>query len=211
MPDEDRLRIYLDTLYEAQPAYLESLESEALSGGVPIIRKDTQRTLRTLLAMKKPEKILEIGTAVGFSSVFFCTYSEARVVTIENDRGRIPTARRNFKTAGFAERIRLLEGNAEEVLPGLTDSFDLVFLDAAKGQYLYYLPELLRLLEPGGLLLSDNVFIGGDLLESSYFVERRFRTIHRRMREYLREIIRREGLVTTVLPVGDGLAVTVKQ
>ena len=211
MPDEERLRIFLDTLYEAPPSFLAHMEMEALREGVPIIRKDTQRTLQCMLSLKKPESILEIGTAVGFSSVFFCAHSGAYVETIEKDAARVRKAEENIRKAGFAERIRLLEGNAEDILPGLDGPYDMIFLDAAKGQYLTYLPEILRLLKDGGLLLSDNVFINGDLLESGFAVERRFRTIHTRMREYLREIIRREGLVTTVLPIGDGLAVTVKQ
>ncbi len=207
----ERLEIFLETLDMEMPSVLKELETEALADAVPVIRRDTQRFLRTLLEMKRPETILEIGTAIGYSSVFFSICTKAGITTIENYPKRICAAREHFRKLGLLERITLLEGDAGDLLPGLTGPYDFIFLDAAQGQYVHFLPELMRLMPPGGVLVTDNVLIGGDLLESRFAVERRKRTIHRRMREYLREIMEREELVTTVIPVGDGLAVTVKR
>ena len=207
----ERLEIFLETLDMEMPSVLKELETEALADAVPVIRRDTQRFLRTLLEMKRPETILEIGTAIGYSSVFFSICTKAGITTIENYPKRICAAREHFRKLGLLERITLLEGDAGDLLPGLTGPYDFIFLDAAQGQYVHFLPELMRLMPSGGVLVTDNVLIGGDLLESRFAVERRKRTIHRRMREYLREIMEREELVTTVIPVGDGLAVTVKR
>ena len=132
-------------------------------------------------------------------------------MTIENYEKRITAAKENFRRAGRGEQITLIEGDAQEVLQGLEGPFDFVFMDAAKAQYIHYLPEVLRLLEAGGVLVSDNVLQGGDVFESRFAVERRDRTIHARMREYLYEIKHREGLVTSILPLGDGVAVSVKR
>lgn len=208
---DERLEIYLSSIADEDDPFLERLEAEARADDVPVIRKDVQRMLRFLLALHKPGTILEIGTAVGFSSVFFCRHSAASVVTIENFERRIACAEKNIAASGFSDRITLLKGDAGEILPRLCGPFDMVFLDAAQGQYIHFLPDLLRLLRCGGLLAADNVMIGGDLLESHYAVARRKRTIHKRMREYLCAVMKGEGLATTVLPVGDGLALTVKQ
>ncbi len=210
MVDHERLNVYLETLRGEPPAFLRELEGEAAAGEVPVIRRDTRSVLRMLLALKNPGRILEIGTAVGFSAIFMCTCSRAEITTIENYPPRIAEAERNIAASGFGERIRLLKGDAMAYLPKLSGPYDLIFLDAAQGQYVHFLPELLRLLPEGGLLVTDNVLIGGDLLESHYAVERRRRTIHKRMRSYLRAITEGKGLVTSVLPSGDGLAVTVK-
>ena len=206
-----RLAVYMETISPELPPYLLELEKEAALQGVPIVRRDALRALILLLAMKKPDSILEIGTAVGYSALCFLEYSDARVVTIENDPERIRQAKQNILNAGKSGRVTLLEGNAEEILPAIRESFPCIFLDAAQGQYVHFLPQIIRLLSPGGVLLTDNVLIGGDLIESRYAIERRNRTIHKRMREYLRSITEREGLVTTVFPVGDGLLVTVKK
>ena len=211
MIEEERLLTFLKLFQTEGSPLLGILEKEARDAEVPIIRKDTQQALRAFLAMHQPGTILEIGTAVGFSSVFFCECSDARVVTIENYGKRIPIAKENIRRFGYASRITLLEGDAEEILPSLGGPFDMIFLDAAQGQYIHFLPELKRLLRSGGILVTDNVLLGGDLLESHYAVQRRKRTIYRRMREYLHAITKDDALVTTILPVGDGLALTVKK
>jgi predicted O-methyltransferase YrrM len=211
MSYDERLNTYLQTLSRGLPPFLEDLEASALSERVPLIRKDTQDVIRMLLALHKPENILEIGTAVGFSAIFMCSCSDARIVTIENFPRRIREAEENIRKSGYGGRITLVPGDAQAILPTLEGPFDLALLDAAQGQYGSFLPELLRLLRSGGLLITDNVLIGGDLLESQYAVERRKRTIYKRMRMYMRELTGREDLVTSVLPVGDGLAVTVKK
>ena len=132
-----------------------------------------------------------------------------RILTIENYGPRIEKARKNIGASGFGGRITLLEGDAEEILPTLEESEDLIFMDAAKGPYIRFLPEVKRLMRPGSLLISDNVLQDGDLVESHYIVERRNRTIYRRMREYLRALKDDECLETSILPLGDGVSVSV--
>jgi predicted O-methyltransferase YrrM len=136
---------------------------------------------------------------------------DCQIVTIENYEKRIPIAKENFIRADKAEQITLLEGDAAEILPTLSEPFDLIFMDAAKGQYIHFMPEVLRLLKSGGVLVSDNVLQDGDILESHYVVERRQRTIHKRMREYLYELTHNEALVTAILPVGDGITVSTRK
>ena len=165
------------------------------------------------LAMKKPARILEVGTAVGFSAILMAEYDPVpcQITTIENYEKRIPIARENFKRAGKEAQIALLEGDAGEILAGLSGSFDFIFMDAAKGQYINWLPDILRLLRDGGLLMSDNVLQDGTIMESRYAVERRDRTIHERMREYLYTLKHMDEFETSILPVGDGVALSVKK
>ena len=209
---EERMQVYLDSLDTGNTLFLENMEKEARMEGVPVIRKSTQRFIKTLLAEKKPRRVLEVGTAIGFSTLLICEYGPAKlsVVTIENYEKRIPLARENFRRAGREEQITLLCGDAEEILPALEGKFDLIFMDAAKGQYIHWLPQIKRLLPEGGVLLSDNVLQEGDILESHFLVERRNRTIYKRMREYLFAITHDPELSTTVLPIGDGLSYTVR-
>ena len=191
---------------------LEAIESEALSTYVPIIRKEMQSFLKVLLTIQKPMRILEVGTAVGFSALLMSEYAPAgcEITTIENYEKRIPIARNNFKRAGKESQITLLEGDAMEVLPTLDEPYDFIFMDAAKGQYIHYMPEVMRLLKTGGTLVSDNVMQDGSIIESRFAVERRDRTIHSRMREYLYELKHHEELLTSIIPLGDGVAVSVK-
>lgn len=210
---DERLVTYINSLDTGNTKVLDAIEQEALDSYVPIIRKSMQSFLKLLLAMKKPMRILEVGTAVGFSSIFMAEYNPVlcEIVTIENYEKRVPIARENFKRAGKEQQITLIEGDATEVLKTLEEPFDLIFMDAAKGQYIHFLPDILRLLKTGGTLVSDNVLQDGDIIESHYVVTRRNRTIHKRMREYLYELTHREDLVTAVLPVGDGITVSEKR
>ena len=210
---DERLVTYINSLDTGNTKVLDAIEQEALDSYVPIIRKSMQSFLKLLLAMKKPKRILEVGTAVGFSSIFMAEYNPVpcEIVTIENYEKRVPIARENFKRAGKEQQITLIEGDATEVLKTLEEPFDLIFMDAAKGQYIHFLPDILRLLRTGGTLVSDNVLQDGDIIESHYVVTRRNRTIHKRMREYLYELTHREDLVTAVLPVGDGITVSEKR
>ncbi len=210
---DERMVSFLHSLEEGNTGILCELEQEALASYVPIIRRETQSLLRLLMAMKQPARILEVGCAVGFSAILMAEANPAacRIVTIENYEKRIPIARENFKRAGRAEQIELLFGDAMELLPTISGSFDFIFLDAAKGQYLAFLPQLLRLLGPKGVLVSDNVLQEGEILESRFAVTRRNRTIHKRMREYLYQLTHHKELATSVLPIGDGVTVSVRR
>lgn len=210
MIDKERLDIFLASFDRGNTPFLDRIEQEAVQGGEPIIRPQTQGLLRFLLALHMPMSILEVGCAVGFSALLMSEYAPegCQITTIEKVKRRIVAARENFRRAGREDVITLLEGDASDILKELAGSYDMIFMDAAKGQYLSFLPDVLRLLAPGGLLVSDNVLQDGDILESRFAVERRDRTIHRRMRDYLFELTHNEALTTTVLPVGDGVAVS---
>ena len=209
---DERIVTFINSMETENSKILEAIESEALSTYVPIIRKEMQSFLKVLLTIQKPMRILEVGTAVGFSALLMSEYAPAgcEITTIENYEKRIPIARNNFKRAGKESHITLLEGDAMEVLPTLDEPYDFIFMDAAKGQYIHYMPEVMRLLKTGGTLVSDNVMQDGSIIESRFAVERRDRTIHSRMREYLYELKHHEELLTSIIPLGDGVAVSVK-
>ena len=210
---DERFSTYVASLEAPEEPLLERIEAEALAARVPIIRKETQSFLKTLLVMHKPRKVLEIGTAVGFSALLMSAYlpEGGHITTIENYEKRIPIARENFRQAGKEREISLIQGDALAVMKELAEAYDFIFMDAAKGQYIHYLPEAVRLLAPGGVLVSDNVLQGGDVLESRFAVERRDRTIHSRMREYLYELKHHDQLQTSILPLGDGVALSVRK
>ncbi|MEZ3487015.1 MAG: O-methyltransferase [Lachnospiraceae bacterium] len=209
---DERLITYIRSLEGPEKPVIEQIEREASDAYVPIIRKETQSFLKVLLMIKQPLRVLEIGTAVGFSAILMSEYmpESGRITTIEKYEKRIPIARENFRRAGKEEQITLIEGDALEVMRTLQGPFDFIFMDAAKGQYIHYLPEALRLLTDGGVLVSDNVLQDGDVIESRFAVERRNRTIHSRMREYLYELKHHGQLTTSILPLGDGIALSVK-
>jgi len=210
---DERTVTFINSLDSGNTPFLDRLEEEAVKAGIPIIRPDTQSFMKFLLALHRPMRILEVGCAIGFSALLMSAYAPAgcHITTIENYEKRIPVARENIRRAGKEADITLLEGDAQEILPTLSGMYDFIFMDAAKGQYLSFLPEALRLLRPGGVMVSDNVLQDGDILESRYAVARRNRTIHSRMREYLYEIKHHPELVTAIVPVGDGVAVSVKK
>lgn len=210
---DERMVTYIRSLERPEKLVIEEIEQEALKTFVPIIRKETQSFLKVLLLMKKPLRILEVGTAIGFSAILMSEYmpENGHITTIEKYEKRIPIARENFKRAKKEEKITLIEGDALEVMKALEGPYDFIFMDAAKGQYIHYMPEAVRLLAPEGVLMSDNVLQDGDIIESRFAVERRNRTIHSRMREYLYELKHDEQLQTTILPLGDGVALSVKK
>ena len=204
---------YINSLDRGNTPFLNELERKAREDRVPIIRREMQSFLKVLLQIKRPRLILEVGTAVGFSTLLMSEYAPAKceITTIENYEKRIPIARENFKRAGREEQITLLCGDAGQVLKTLEGPFDLIFMDAAKAQYIHFLPEVLRLLPSGGILVSDNVLQDGDLIESHFAVERRNRTIYKRMREYLYVLKNHEELETSILPLGDGVTLSIKK
>ena len=210
---DERMVTYIHSLETPESPLIEQIEQEALDTYVPIIRKETQSFLKVLLMMKKPVRVLEVGTAIGFSALLMCEYlpENGHITTIEKYEKRIPIARENFKRAGKEDRITLIEGDALEVMRSLEGPFDFIFMDAAKGQYIHYMPEAIRLLSKDGVLMSDNVLQDGDIIESRFAVERRNRTIHSRMREYLYELKHNDQLQTSIIPQGDGVALSVKK
>ena len=210
---DERIVTFINSLDTKNSELLEIIEKEARRDDVPIIRREMQSFLKVLLMLKRPVNILEVGTAVGFSALLMSESVPAgcRITTIENYEKRIPVARENFRRAGKEEQITLIEGDAADVLKTLEGPYDFIFMDAAKGQYIHFLPEIMRLLPPGGCLVSDNVMQDGDVIESRFAVERRNRTIHARMREYLYELKHHPELETSVIPLGDGVAVSVKK
>ncbi len=209
----ERMVSFINSLDRGNTKELDELEAYALATYVPIIRKETQSLLKFLLEVKHPQRILEVGTAIGFSAIFMSTYApeNCKITTIENYKKRIPIAKDNFKKVNREKQITLIEGDAKDILCQLHESYDLIFMDAAKGQYIYFMPDIIRLLKPGGLLISDNVLQDGDVLESRFAITRRNRTIHARMRSYLYELKHHSELETTILPVGDGVTISVKK
>lgn len=210
---DERMVSFINSLDPGNPDYLNELEEYARATDVPIVRTEMQSFLRFLMKMKRPMKILEVGTAIGFSALLMSEYAPqgCQITTIEKYEKRIPLAKENFKKAAKDHLITLLEGDALEILPGLTEQYDFIFMDAAKGQYIHFLPDVLRLLRAGGLLVSDNVMQEGTIIESRFGVERRDRTIHARMREYLYVLKHHEELITSIVPLGDGVALSVKK
>lgn len=212
MITDERMSAFIDSLEPGNTPFLDQIEREAKETNVPIIRTQTQGLIKFLLAVQKPMSILEVGCAIGFSALLMSEYAprDCRITTIENYEKRIPIARENFKRAGREDQITLLAGDAADILKELAGPYDLIFMDAAKGQYVNFLPDVVRLLTAGGVLLSDNVLQDGDVIESRFAVTRRNRTIHSRMREYLYEVKHHTQLESVILPVGDGVTLSVK-
>lgn len=209
---EERITSFINSMNRDDDGIIGKIEKEALEQEVPIIRKETKEWMKTMLCIKKPMNVLEVGTAVGFSAIYMSQYlSEgAHITTIEKWQPRIEQAKVNFCRAKVEDRITLLEGDAADVLRELDGSYDFIFMDAAKGQYIHFLPEVIRLLAEDGVLISDNVLQDGEVLDSKYVVNRRNRTIHTRMREYLYTLKNHESLETSIIPIGDGVALSVK-
>ena len=209
---DERFGSFINSLYGSHTEFLDELEDWSIKNNIPIIRKDTQHLIKQLLIMNKPQAILEVGAAVGFSSILMAEYSvvPVKITTIENYDKRIPICKDNIEKANFSDIITLIHGDATEVLKELEGQYDLIFMDAAKGQYINFYEDAMKLLKVGGMLLSDNVLQDGDIIKSRFAVTRRNRTIHKRMRDYLYVLTHDDRLVTTILPVGDGMAMSVR-
>ena len=209
---DERMVAFIQSLDKGNTPFLTELEEEAIRTDVPIIRPAMQSLMRFLLKLHKPARILEVGTAIGFSAILMAEYGpeDCQITTIEKYEKRIPLAKANFEASGYADRITLLEGDAADILKELEGPYDMIFMDAAKGQYIHFMPDVLRLLKTGGLLISDNVMQDGEIVESRFAVIRRNRTIHSRMREYLYELKHHKLLETSIIPLGDGVALSTK-
>lgn len=213
MQSFDRINSYIRSLIADDPGELGNIYRDAIATEVPVIRPEAREFIRTMLMMKKPAHILEIGTAVGYSSLFMLSVIEtADITTMELDEERIKIAKDNINRMGKSDSIEILEGDAYELLKTLpSDYYDFIFVDAAKAQYINYLPDVKRVAKSEATIITDNVLQEGDVLESHFLVEKRNRTIHDRMREYLYAITHDEELTTSVLSVGDGMAVSIKR
>lgn len=214
MQSFERINSYIRSLIDNQEESLEAIYSQAVKEGVPVIRPEAREFMRVQLMLKKPLNILEIGTAVGYSSLFMIGVAseQTHITTLELDEDRIRQAKDNIVKLGKEDRITILGGDAYEILKTLPDDeYDFIFVDAAKAQYINYLPDVKRVSKKDALIITDNVLQEGDVLESHFLVEKRNRTIHDRMREYLYVITHDEELVTSVLSVGDGMAVSIKK
>ena len=219
----ERTEIFIESLNEGNTEFLDNLEAEANRDNVPIIRKSMQRFLKLMLELKKPKNILEVGTAVGFSAILMAQYSQSdcHITTIEKYEKRLPVAKDNFLKSGFNDKITLIEGDAKDILNELLENengddkfagrYDMIFMDAAKGQYINFLPNAVKLLKKGGVLITDNVLQDDTVIQSKFTVVRRDRTIHKRMREYIRALMQSDELTTDILQLGDGISVSVKK
>lgn len=210
----ERIVSYIHSLESQNSEVLTKIEQNAIKDKVPIIRKEMESFLRVMLTISRPLNILELGCAIGYSAILMSEYlpEGGHITTIENYDRRIVEAKANIEMAGLSSKITLLEGDAMEVMKDLeSENYDFVFMDAAKAQYINFLPEVMRLMKPGAILIADNVLQDGDIIESRYGVIRRNRTIHSRMREYMYEVKHMEELETTIVPIGDGITMSVKK
>ena len=216
MVDYERFESFLESLPDDLPGYLLDLELENIRANIPIIRKGSQRLIRFMLELKKPVKVLEVGTATGFSSIFMLEFldKKAEITTIEKMEERIDKAEETFRNLDKNKQITLIKGDAMEILADLVSKnkmFDFIFMDAAKGQYINFFENIKKLLVPGGMLITDNMLQEGRLLDSRYTVVRRDRTIHQRMREYVNVLMTDKNFETILLASGDGMAVSIKK
>ena len=199
---------YLDIISPVNSKALEEIRAEAKRNYIPIIKRDTENFLKFILKMQNPGSILEIGCAVGYSAAVMLENSDADIVTVEKMPERVEEAKRNIKYADFESRVSILEGDAGEILKSLADKgekFDFIFMDAAKAQYITWLPIVKKLLKESGMIFSDNCLQEGDLAESSFAIRKRDKTIHKRMREYIYLLLHDETLESWIFSIGDGV------
>ncbi|MGN1319459.1 MAG: O-methyltransferase [Lachnospirales bacterium] len=209
---EKYLEDYVLDMLEYCDGELGKLQKESYELGLPIIPKDVVKLLGFILGIKKPVKILEIGMAVGFSASYMSQFlpPEGHITTIDRYPLMIEKAKANFKRFNLEDKITIIEGDANEVLKNLDDEFDFVFMDAAKGQYINILPDVLRLLKVGGIIMADDILQEGRVAMDYYEIPKRQRTIHKRLNEFLHTITHRADLRTSILTIGDGVALIEK-
>ena len=210
--NESYIEEYIRSITPKNDDYLITLENYALENHVPIIEPEVAQLIKVLLKSKKPNNILEIGTAIGYSSLIMAeaTLDTTKITTIERNEDMIVLANKNISNSPYKERIRILQGDAEDILPHLRDTYDFIFLDAAKGQYLEFFKYCISFLNPGGLILSDNVLYKGMVANDDLVVKRK-KTIVRRLRSFLEYINKLDGYSSCVMPLGDGVALTYKE
>ncbi|MFR3685001.1 MAG: O-methyltransferase [Enterococcus sp.] len=209
--NEDILH-YLRTEQKQLTGSLGELEELAHENGVPVIPHETVVFLQFLLKQKQPKNVLEIGTAIGFSASLMAESldKDAKITTIDRFPVMIEKAKKNFEKLGLTEQITLLEGDAADLLSGLEGPYDFIFMDSAKSKYITFLPECLRLLSDDGVLMVDDIFQAGTVLQPIEEIPRKNRAIHRHLNEFLEEITKSSELTSTLLPLGDGVALISK-
>ncbi|MEG1310875.1 MAG: O-methyltransferase [Romboutsia sp.] len=202
---------YIRKTLKDNSGILRELEIYADENNVPIVHKEVSDLLKVLLKVQKPKRILEVGCAIGYSSILFASTlgEDVEIITVERNEKMIEKAKENIKLAGFEKNITILEGDAEELLKGIQGKFDMIFLDAAKGQYQLFYDMVIDKLKLDGLLISDNILYKG-MIAHDDFVIRRKRTIVKRMRNYLDYICNCEYLDTSLIPIGDGVTLSYK-
>lgn len=207
----DKVENYIRETLKPSQGLLRDLELYAEENSVPIIHKEVADLLRVILKLKRPKKILELGCAIGYSSLFFADVldGDVEIVTTERNPIMLERAQDNIKKAGMEDRIKILVGDAEETLKYLEGTFDMIFIDAAKGHYKMFFDMLIGKLNHGGIVISDNILYKG-MIASDDYVVRRKKTIVKRMRTYLDYICDLEGISTSLIPIGDGLAISYK-
>ena len=184
------------------------IKQKALDDHIPIIMDDTLQVVAEILKEVRPNRILEIGTAVGYSAICFSEYlgQEGRIDTIERDSDRVKEARENIKKAEVEDKICIYEGDAVEILPTLTEGYDVIFIDAAKGKYPFFLSEAIRLSHIGSIIIADNILYKGYVM--SDYNKHKQRTAVNNLREYIAEINNNQNLESKILEIGDGLAIS---
>ena len=203
-----RILEYLDIISPLNSPTVEKIRYVAKTNYIPIIKRDTENLLKFVLRMQNPQKILEIGCAVGYSAIIMLENSNADIITIEKMPERVKEAKNNIKYANMEKRANVVEGDAGEVLEKLikaNEKFDFIFMDAAKAQYITWLPMVKALLKDNGMIFSDNCLQEGDLLESSFAIRKRDKTIHKRMREYIYLLLHDKDLESWIFSIGDGV------
>jgi hypothetical protein len=208
----DRISEYIELLTDENSEYTENIRKRALEDGVPIIRRAGESFMKTLLSMNKVNDILELGTAVAYSALVMAESCDAKITTIENYPKRIEKAKFNIANSNYSNRINLIEGDVTSVLQDLISEgkkYDFIFVDAAKAQYVNWLPSLKLLLRDRAVLFSDNILQDGSIVESRFAIDRRYRTIHQRLRQYLHMLTHDRDFTSSIIPVGDGVALSV--
>ncbi|MCH0057596.1 O-methyltransferase [Enterococcus faecium] len=210
---KEELLDFMRTQQKKLPGELGKLEEEAHVAEVPVVPHETVVFLKFLLGQLQPERILEIGAAIGFSSSVMATTigENAHVTTIDRFDVMIEKAKKNYERLGLTDKVTLLEGQAADILPELSGPYDFIFMDSAKSKYIEFLPECLRLLRKGGVLMVDDIFQGGTILLPDEEIPRGKRAIHRKLNEFLRVVMDHPDLTSTILPLGDGVILMTKE
>ncbi|EGP4725256.1 TPA: O-methyltransferase [Enterococcus faecium] len=210
---KEELLDFMRTQQKKLPGELGKLEEEAHVAEVPVIPHETVVFLKFLLGQLQPERILEIGAAIGFSSSVMATTigENAHITTIDRFDVMIEKAKKNYERLGLTDKVTLLEGQAADILPELSGPYDFIFMDSAKSKYIEFLPECLRLLRKGGVLMVDDIFQGGTILLPDEEIPRGKRAIHRKLNEFLRVVMDHPDLTSTILPLGDGVILMTKE